>query len=114
MNVIDAIVQLRNKNYEHNNGSVHSWYGIDAIDRKVKEMYSQDIIEPLVVKEQVIKTASEVASLLIQVDEVVMRKPVMYTHTHGDDKTHSHARGDTPHDHFDKLGKRQRPAHHYY
>ena len=114
MNVIDAIVQLRNKNYEHNNVSVHSWYGIDAIDRKVIEMYSHDIIEPLVVKEQVIKTASEVASLLIRVDEVVMRKPVMHTHTHGDGKTHSHARGDTPHDHFDKLGKRQRPAHHYY
>lgn len=114
MNVVDTIVQLRNKNYEHNNGSIHSWYGVDATERKVKEMYSQNIIEPLVVKEQVIKTAVEVASLLIRVDEVVMRKPVMYTHTHGDGKTHSHARGDKPHDHFDNLGKRQRPSHHYY
>lgn len=114
MNVVDIIVQLRNKNSEHNNGCVHSWYGIDAIERKVREMYSQDVIEPLVVKEQVIKTASEVATLLIRVDEVVMRKPVMYTHTHGDGTTHSHARGDKPHDHFDKLGKMQRPSHHYY
>ena len=114
MNVVDTIVQLRNKNLEHNNGRIHSWYGIDAMERRVREMYSQDVIEPLVVKEQVIKTAAEVASLLIRVDEVVMRKPVMYTHTHGDGKTHSHARGDKPHDHFDKLGKRQRPSHHYY
>jgi archaeal chaperonin len=114
MNVVDTIVQLRNKNSTHNNGRIHSWYGVDAIERKVREMYSQDVIEPLVVKEQVIKTAAEVASLLIRVDEVVMKKPVMYTHTHSDGKTHSHARGNQAHDHFDKLGKMQRPSHHYY
>lgn len=114
MNLVDTIVQLRSKNSEHNNGSVHLWYGVDAIERKVREMYSQDVIEPLVVKEQIIKTASEVASLLIRVDKVVMRKPVMYTHTHGDGTSHSHARGNKPHDHFDKLGKMQRPSHHYY
>jgi archaeal chaperonin len=114
MNTVDTITQLRNKNAEHNNGSVNLWYGVDAIERKVKEMYSQNVIEPLVVKEQVIKTASEAAALLIRVDEVVMKKPVMYTHTHADGTTHSHARGDKPHDHFDKLGKIQRPSHHYY
>jgi chaperonin GroEL (HSP60 family) len=114
MNPVDTIAQLRNKNSEHNNGSIHSWYGIDANERKVREMYSQNVIEPLIVKEQIIKTAVEVASLLIRVDEVVMKKPVMYTHTHGDGTTHSHARGNKPHDHFDKLGKMQRPSHHYY
>ncbi len=114
MNVIDTLVQIRNKNAEHNNGKVHSWYGVDTIERKVKEMYSQKIIEPLIVKEQIIKTASEAASLLLRVDEVIMRQPAMYTHTHGDGTTHSHARGNKPHDHFDKLGKMQRPAHHYY
>lgn len=105
MDVVDTIVQLRNKNSEHNNGRIHSWYGVDAIERKVSEMYSQDVVEPLVVKEQVIKTASEVASLLIRVDEVIMKKPTMYTHTHGDGKSHSHARGNKPHDHFDSLVK---------
>ena len=114
MNPVDTIAQLRNKNSEHNNGSVHSWYGIDAIERKVGEMYSKDVIEPLVVKEQIIKTAVEVASLLIRVDEVIMKKPAMYTHTHGDGTTHSHAKGNKPHDHFDKLCKMQRPSHHYY
>lgn len=114
MNTVDTIVQLRNKNSEHNNGSVHSWYGIDAIERKVGEMYSKDVIEPLVVKEQIIKTAVEVVSLLIRVDEVIMKQPAMYTHTHGDGTTHSHSKGNKPHDHFDKLGKMQRPAHHYY
>ncbi|MDE1725981.1 MAG: thermosome subunit [Thaumarchaeota archaeon] len=114
MNVIDTLVQLRSKNAQYNNGTIHSWYGVDAIERKVKEMYSQDIIEPLVVKEQVIKTASEVASLLLRVDEVVMKQPVMYTHTHANGTKHSHKKGNTPHDHFDNLGKMQRPSHHYY
>ncbi|HKU32732.1 MAG TPA: thermosome subunit beta [Candidatus Nitrosotalea sp.] len=114
MNVIDALVQLRSKNSEHNNGKIHSWYGIDTNERKVKEMYSEHIVEPLIVKEQVIKTASDVASLLLRVDEVIMKQPAMYTHTHGDGTTHSHAKGNKPHDHFDKLGKIQRPSHHYY
>lgn len=114
MNAVDTIVQLRNKNSEHNNGRINSWYGVDATERKIREMYSCDVIEPLVVKEQVIKTAAEVVSLLLRVDEVVMKKPVMYTHTHADGTTHSHARGNKPHDHFDKLGKMQRPSHHYY
>lgn len=114
MNEVDTIAQLRNKNSEHNNGKSRSWYGVDANDRKIREMYSRNVIEPLLVKEQVIKTAAEAASLLVRVDEVVMKKPVMYTHTHADGTTHAHARGDKPHDHFDKLGKMQRPLHHYY
>jgi len=114
MNVVDTLVQLRNKNAEHNNGRIHSWYGVDTAERKVKEMYTQGVIEPLVVKEQVIKTASDVASLLLRVDEVIMKKPVMYTHTHGNGTTHSHSKGNKPHDHFDNLGKMQRPSHHYY
>jgi hypothetical protein len=41
---------------------------------------------------------------------------VMHTHTHDDGTKHSHAGGDKTHahDHFDRLGKRQRPMHHYY
>jgi hypothetical protein len=78
-------------------------------------MYSQHIIEPSVVKEQIIKTAVEVSTLLIGVDDVLMAKPVTNTHTHQDGTRHSHAGGDRHHDHyFDKLGKRQRPQHHFY
>jgi hypothetical protein len=54
--------------------------------------------------------------LLLSVDDVLMAKPVMHTHTHDDGTKHSHAGGDKTHahDHFDRLGKRQRPMHHYY
>jgi hypothetical protein len=37
-----------------------------------------------------------------------------HTHTHLDGTTHSHSGGNKKHDHFDRLGKQQRPMHHYY
>ena len=77
-------------------------------------MHSINVIDPYIIKEQIIKTVTEVTTLLIRVDQVLMAKPVMYTHTHADGKTHSHASGNKQHDHFDKLGKQQRPGHHYY
>jgi archaeal chaperonin len=111
MDVIDTLAQLRSK---HSNGRASS-YGVDAIERKVREMLSS-VIEPAVVKEQVYKTAVEVTNLLVRVDDVLMAKPTMYTHTHADGTKHSHAGGDKEHqhDHFDRLGRQQRPMHHYY
>ncbi|HET8793289.1 MAG TPA: hypothetical protein VFM31_05815, partial [Nitrososphaeraceae archaeon] len=66
-------------------------------------------------KEQVLKTAVEVTILLLSVDDVLMAKQSMNTHTHDDGTVHSHEGGGKKHDHyFDKLGKKQRPIHHYY
>ncbi len=111
MDVIDTLAQLRTG---HSNGKTSS-YGVEAIERKVQEMLPS-VIEPTVVKEQVIKTAVEVTNLLIRVDDVLMAKPTMYTHTHADGTKHSHAGGDKEHQHdyFDRLGRQQRPKHHYY
>ena len=111
MDVIDTLVLLRSK---HSNGKA-STHGVDAIERKVQEMFPS-VIEPAAVKEQVIKTAVEVTNLLVRVDDVLMAKPTMYTHTHANGAKHSHAGGDKEHqhDHFDRLGKQQRPMHHYY
>jgi archaeal chaperonin len=113
MNVIDTLAQLRSK-HSLSNGNA-SFYGVDAIERTVKVMFPS-IIEPYVVKAQVIKTAVEVTNMLIRVDDVLMAKPTMYTHTHTDGTKHSHADGDKKHEHdyFDRLGKQQRPMHHYY
>jgi chaperonin GroEL (HSP60 family) len=114
MNVIDTLSELRLKNYLCN-GNASSIYGVDAIERRIKVMFPY-VIEPSVVKEQIIKTAVEVTNMLIRVDDVLMAKPTTYTHTHADGTKHSHADGDKKHEHdyFDRLGKLQRPAHHYY
>ncbi|MFZ0894824.1 MAG: thermosome subunit alpha [Candidatus Nitrosopolaris sp.] len=119
MNTVDTLAQLRLKQKQHgfstSKNKIVRWIGIDAIGRKVAEIYSQRVIEPSIVKEQIIKTAVEVTTLLIRVDDVLMAKPAMYTHTHSNGTQHSHIGGEGKHDHhFDRLGKQQRPAHHFY
>jgi thermosome len=115
MSEIDTLTQLRSKHSISHNSDKFNWYGINPIGRKIEEMLSKGIIEPSIIKEQIMKTAVEVTNLLIRVDDVLMAKPTMQTHTHGDGTQHSHAGGDKKHDHyFDRLGKKQRPMHHYY
>ena len=110
MDVIDTQAQLRMAGAKKED----SWCGINALERRVQDMLALGVIEPLAVKEQVLATATEVADLLLRVDDVVMAKPAYYTHTHSDGTTHSHRGGKQSHDHFDRLGKQQRPMHHYY
>jgi chaperonin GroEL (HSP60 family) len=117
MNETDTLIKLRTKQPSSlsNKNKKFNWYGVNPIERKIEEMLSKNIIEPSLVKEQVMKTAVEVTNLLVRVDDVLMAKPTMQTHTHDDGTTHSHTGGDKKHDHyFDKLGKKQRPMHHYY
>ncbi len=114
MDELDTKSELRAKTYR-NLGSKVRWFGINPTDRKIDDMRSNNIVEPSFVKEQVLKTAVESTILLVRVDDVLMMKPVMNTHTHADGTQHAHAGGDKKHDHyFDKLGKQQRPMHHYY
>ena len=128
LNTVDIRTHLRqrvysqsqpknNKKSKHNFNNDREWYGINALERKIDNMMEMHVIEPLIVKEQILITATEVIILLMRVDDVLMKKPVEthgHTHTHMDGTTHSHKGGSKPHDHFDKLGKQQRPMHHYY
>jgi archaeal chaperonin len=113
MDEMNTITELRSKISRQHDTKL-GWYGINAMDRKVDDMRSKMVIESAVVKEQVLKTAVEVTSLLIRVDDVLIKKQLMNTHTHSDGTTHSHSGGNKKHDHFDRLGKQQRPMHHYY
>ena len=128
LNTVDIRTHLRqrvysqsqpknNKKSKDNFNNDREWYGINALERKIDNMMEMHVIEPLIVKEQILITATEVIILLMRVDDVLMKKPVEthgHSHTHMDGTTHSHKGGSKPHDHFDKLGKQQRPMHHYY
>jgi len=111
-NVKNENSRKRDRGHDNN---YHS-YGVNAIERKIDDMMSKRVMEPLMVKEQIFNTAVEIITLLIRVDDVLIAKPVMDTHahTHADGTSHSHRDGNKDHDHFDRLGKQQRPMHHYY
>jgi len=76
MDPIDAQVDFRAKHAEDG-----KWFGIEAADGKVKDMYQKQIFEPLSVKEQVIRSATEAASMILRIDDVIaaskMKAPPM-------------------------------------
>jgi chaperonin GroEL (HSP60 family) len=112
MDTVNTILQLRSKDSPAK--SKIKWYGIDSKSRKVENIISS-VIEPSIVKEQILNTAVEVTCMLLRVDDVLVAKPRMQSHTHAGGIEHSHSGGDKKHDHyFDRLGKQQRPMHHYY
>lgn len=114
MNVIDSLIKLRHNLSKEIVDEKIKWFGIDANKRNICEL-DWELIEPTVVKEQILITATEVSRLLVNIDDIIIKKPLMNTHTHEDGTVHSHEGGNEKHDHyFDKLGKQQRPNHHYY
>lgn len=66
MNPIDAITQLRSK---HSAGQTTA--GVDITKGEIGDMEKLNIVEPLKVKEQVIKSATETANMILRIDNVV-------------------------------------------
>jgi thermosome len=66
MDPIDTMTELRAK---QSKGS--KWTGVDARNTVVTDMYKQNVLEPLVVKQQIIKSATEVASMILRIDDVI-------------------------------------------
>ena len=67
---IDIMVELRSKHAEPGN----KWYGVQVKTGKIADMLADNVIEPLRVKQQVIKSATEAASMLLRIDDVVSSK----------------------------------------
>lgn len=66
---IDVFVELRAR---HSKGDI--WSGVDVFEGKVKDMAELDVYEPLAVKEQVVKSASEATSMILKIDDVIAAK----------------------------------------
>ncbi len=64
---IDIMVALRSS-HEKPDGL---WMGVDVVTGKPVDMMKQGVIEPVVVKEQAIKSAVEAASMILRVDDVI-------------------------------------------
>jgi thermosome len=66
MDPIDTMITLRAKQAQGK-----KWTGIDARNTRIADMYSLDIIEPVAVKEQIIKSATEAACMILRIDDVI-------------------------------------------
>ena len=113
MDTIDALIELRRQHAKFSNGKF-TWIGIDSAERKVSEIFSKRVVEPVVVKEQVIKTGVEVTNMILKVDDVFIRDIIDNTHCHIDGTVHAHHDGGKSHNHFEQEGLEQRQMHHYY
>lgn len=66
MNPIDTIANLR---AQHSQGL--KWTGIDAKAGKIGNMLEREVVEPLSVKEQIIKSSTETACMVLRIDDVI-------------------------------------------
>ncbi len=66
LDTIDIEVRLRSA---HSKGK--TWYGVDVFEGKVRDMWEKEVFEPALVKEQMYKAATEVASMILRIDDVI-------------------------------------------
>ncbi len=69
MDPLDVQVELR---AAHSKGG--TWFGIDAYNNKVNDMSKENVYEPISVKEQVVRSATEAATMILRIDEVIASK----------------------------------------
>jgi chaperonin GroEL (HSP60 family) len=73
---IDILSELRSR---HENGEI--WAGIEVVEGKVQDMSKMGVFEPITVKKQIIKSATEAASMILKIDDVIaagkMKAPPM-------------------------------------
>jgi thermosome len=71
---IDILSELRAR---HEKGE--KWAGIEVREGKIQDMAKKNVFEPLTVKKQIIKSATEAASMILKIDDVIaagkMRAP---------------------------------------
>jgi len=70
INPIDILVDLKSK---HNNAQ-NLWFGVNTQTGKASDMLKMDVVEPLRVKTQVIKSAVEAVTMILRVDDVFASK----------------------------------------
>jgi thermosome len=64
---IDIIVDLRAA-HEKTDGAL---MGVNVFSGKIENMYENGVIEPAIVKEQAVKSATESASMILRIDDVI-------------------------------------------
>jgi chaperonin GroEL (HSP60 family) len=66
---IDIIAELKTRHEKNETNA-----GVDGLQGKVADMAKANVWEPLVVKRQAIRSSSEVAQMLLRIDDVIASK----------------------------------------
>jgi len=66
LDAVEIVAKLRS---EHQKGN--KWAGVDVFEGKVVDMFEKGVIEPLMVKLQAIKSATEAAIMILRIDDVI-------------------------------------------
>ncbi len=66
MDTIEVMAELR---AAHEEGKI--WYGVDAINGKVADMWELNVLEPANVTTQAVKSATEAACMILKIDDVI-------------------------------------------
>ena len=73
---VDLLLELRTR---HEKGE--KWAGVDVFEGKIKDMRDLEVYEPVSVKKQTIKSATEAATMILRIDDVIasrkMKAPPM-------------------------------------
>jgi archaeal chaperonin len=64
---LDIRVELREKHADPSN----TWFGVNVLGSGVVDLYKKDVIEPVSVKEQMIKSATEATCMILRIDDVI-------------------------------------------
>jgi len=71
---MDALQTLMDLRRLHAEGKVMA--GVDVLNSKIEEdMIKINVIEPILVKEQVLKSATEAATTILKIDDVIAAAP---------------------------------------
>ncbi len=65
---INTMAELRGK---HAEGGVGERYGIPASGKKIRDLRAESVLEPLLVKKQVLVSASEAVCMLLRIDNII-------------------------------------------
>jgi chaperonin GroEL (HSP60 family) len=70
MDAIDVVIELKNAH----NKKTGKAFGVNVLENRVSDMMVAKVIEPLRVKTQAIQSATEVASMILRIDDVIASK----------------------------------------
>ena len=67
---VDVLAELRKR---HSAGE--KWAGVDVINGKTENMMDKNVIEPALVKKQIVKSATEAAVMILRIDDIIAAAP---------------------------------------